>query len=37
MGLPVGGEAGTADKRRPGGGSYKNRYVSTFAAIYPAD
>lgn len=36
-GYQVGGKTGTADKPRPGGGYYKNRNVSTFAAIYPAD
>ncbi|WP_415393870.1 peptidoglycan D,D-transpeptidase FtsI family protein [Paracoccus sp. SJTW-4] len=36
-GYRVGGKTGTADKPRPGGGYYKNRNVSTFAAIYPAD
>ena len=36
-GYRVGGKTGTADKPRPGGGYYKNRNVSTFAAMYPAD
>ena len=36
-GYQVGGKTGPADKPRPGGGYYKNRNVSTFAAIYPAD
>ncbi|SEH71310.1 peptidoglycan D,D-transpeptidase FtsI family protein [Paracoccus alkenifer] len=36
-GYQVGGKTGTADKPRPGGGYYKNRNVSTFAAMYPAD
>ncbi len=36
-GYQVAGKTGTADKPRPGGGYYKNRNVSTFAAMYPAD
>ena len=36
-GYGVGGKTGTADKPKPGGGYYKSRVVSTFAAIYPTD
>lgn len=37
QGYAVGGKTGTADKPKPGGGYYKSRVVSTFAAIYPSD
>lgn len=36
-GYSVGGKTGTADKPKPGGGYFKSRVVSTFAAIYPTD
>lgn len=35
-GYGVAGKTGTADKPKPGGGYYKSRVVSTFAAMYPA-
>ena len=34
-GYEVAGKTGTADKARPGGGYYKNKVISTFAAVFP--
>jgi cell division protein FtsI (penicillin-binding protein 3) len=35
-GYAVGGKTGSADKPKPRGGYYKNKLISTFAAIFPA-
>ena len=35
-GYAVGGKTGSADKPKPGGGYYRGRLISTFAAIFPA-
>ncbi|MDM7462603.1 MAG: penicillin-binding protein 2 [Tepidimonas taiwanensis] len=34
-GYEVAGKTGTADKAKPGGGYYKNKVISTFAAVFP--
>lgn len=34
-GYEIGGKTGTADKVRPGGGYYRDRVISTFAAVFP--
>jgi cell division protein FtsI (penicillin-binding protein 3) len=34
-GYEIGGKTGTADKARPGGGYYRDRVISTFAAVFP--
>lgn len=35
-GYEIAGKTGTADKPRPGGGYYKDRNVTNFAAVFPA-
>lgn len=36
-GYRVGGKTGTADKPSPKGGYYKDKVISTFASVFPAD
>lgn len=36
-GYAVGGKTGSADKPKPRGGYYKDKVISTFASIFPAD
>lgn len=36
-GYAVGGKTGTADKPKPTGGYYKDKVISTFASVFPAN
>ena len=36
-GYRVGGKTGTADKPKPTGGYYRDKVITTFASIFPAD
>lgn len=36
-GLDIGGKTGTAQKARPGGGGYGNKYLGSFIAFVPAE